>query len=491
MGQKLKIAGWVAIGAVAGALTTVQLQAVARGTLAPLPLEELQQLAAVFGMVKSDYVEPVDEKKLISEAITGMVASLDPHSQYFDKKSFKEFREGTSGRFVGVGIEITMEDGLVKVVSPIEDSPAFRAGLKTGDLITKIDDTAVKGLSINEAVKLMRGEPRTKVLLTIFRKDENRSFPVTITREEIKTQSVKTKVVEPGYAWVRVSQFQERTIEDFARKVEDIYKADPKLKGLVLDLRNDPGGLLDAAVALSAAFLPENVTVVSTNGQLEDSKFVYKAIPQHYLRRSGTDPIKRLTDATQGALKKVPLVVLVNEGSASASEIVAGALQDHKRATIMGSQTFGKGSVQTVRPLGPDTGLKLTTARYYTPSGNSIQAKGIVPDVMVDETLEGNVFAALRTREADLQKHLGNGKEAEPPMTDARRVEEQQREEAREQARKRLEEEAKKNPGQRLVPEFGSDKDFQLQQALNQLKGQPVVVSKTLTVRTAEEKKDN
>ena len=491
VGQKLKIAGWVAIGAVAGALTTVQLQAVARGTLAPLPLEELQQLAAVFGMVKSDYVEPVDEKKLISEAITGMVASLDPHSQYFDKKSFKEFREGTSGRFVGVGIEITMEDGLVKVVSPIEDSPAFRAGLKTGDLITKIDDTAVKGLSINEAVKLMRGEPRTKVLLTIFRKDENRTFPVTITREEIKTQSVKAKVVEPGYAWVRVSQFQERTIEDFARKVEDIYKADPKLKGLVLDLRNDPGGLLDAAVALSAAFLPENVTVVSTNGQLEDSKFVYKAIPQHYLRRSGTDPIQRLTDATQGALKKVPLVVLVNEGSASASEIVAGALQDHKRATIMGSQTFGKGSVQTVRPLGPDTGLKLTTARYYTPSGNSIQAKGIVPDVMVDETLEGNVFAALRTREADLQKHLGNGKDAEPPMTDARRAEEQQREEAREQARKRLEEEAKKNPGQRLVPEFGSDKDFQLQQAINQLKGQPVVVSKTLTVRSAEEKKDN
>ncbi|MDP2417731.1 MAG: S41 family peptidase, partial [Hydrogenophaga sp.] len=476
---------------VAGALTTVQLQAVARGTLAPLPLEELQQLAAVFGMVKSDYVEPVDEKKLISEAISGMVASLDPHSQYFDKKSFKEFREGTSGRFVGVGIEITMEDGLVKVVSPIEDSPAFRAGLKTGDLITKIDDTAVKGLSINEAVKLMRGEPRTKVLLTIFRKDENRTFPVTITREEIKTQSVKAKVVEPGYAWVRVSQFQERTIEDFVRKVEDIYKADPMLKGLVLDLRNDPGGLLDAAVALSAAFLPESVTVVSTNGQLEDSKFVYKAIPQHYLRRSGPDPIQRLTNATQGALKKVPLVVLVNEGSASASEIVAGALQDHKRATIMGSQTFGKGSVQTVRPLGPDTGLKLTTARYYTPSGNSIQAKGIVPDVMVDETLEGNVFAALRTREADLQKHLGNGKDAEPPMTDARRAEEQQREEAREQARKRLEEEAKKNPGQRLVPEFGSDKDFQLQQALNQLKGQPVVVSKTLTVRSAEEKKDN
>ncbi|QHE89030.1 S41 family peptidase [Hydrogenophaga sp. BPS33] len=493
MGGKLKIVGWVAAGAIAGALTTVQLQAVARGSLAPLPLEELQQLAAVFGMVKSDYVEPVDEKKLISEAISGMVASLDPHSQYFDKKSFKEFREGTSGRFVGVGIEITMEDGLVKVVSPIEDSPAFRAGLKTNDLITKIDDTAVKGLSINDAVKLMRGEPRTKVLLTIFRKDENRSFPVTITREEIKTQSVKSRLVEPGYAWIRVSQFQERTIEDFSRKVEDLYKADPNLKGLVLDLRNDPGGLLDAAVALSAAFLPENVTVVSTNGQLEDSKFVYKAIPQHYLRRSGADPVKRLTDATKGALKRIPMVVLVNEGSASASEIVAGALQDHKRATILGSQTFGKGSVQTVRPLGPDTGLKLTTARYYTPSGNSIQAKGIVPDVMVDETAEGNVFAALRTREADLQKHLENGPEAGKngaAMSDADRAAAQQREEAREAARKRLEEEARKNPNQRLVPEFGTDKDFQLQQALNQLKGRPVMVSKTLEVRT-EEKKEN
>ncbi|MGM9425577.1 S41 family peptidase [Hydrogenophaga sp. MI9] len=493
MNQKLKIAGWVAAGALAGSLTTVQLQAVARGALAPLPLEELQQLAAVFGMVKTDYVEPVDEKKLISEAISGMVSSLDPHSQYFDKKSFKEFREGTSGRFVGVGIEITMEDGLVKVVSPIEDSPAFRAGLKSGDLITKIDDTAVKGLSINDAVKLMRGEPRTKVLLSIFRKDENRSFPVTITREEIKTQSVKAKMVEPGYAWVRVSQFQDRTVEDFAKKVEDLYKADPKIKGLVLDLRNDPGGLLDAAVALSAAFLPENVTVVSTNGQLADSKFTYTAAPQHYLRRGGPDPVARLSKVTNGALKNVPLVVLVNEGSASASEIVAGALQDHKRGIILGSQTFGKGSVQTVRPLGPDTGLKLTTARYYTPGGKSIQAKGIVPDVMVDETPEGNLFAALRTREADLTKHLTNGNEAKPgdaPMTDAQRAAEQQRDKDREEARKRLEEESKKNPGQRLVPEFGSDKDFQLQQAINKLKGRPVLVSKTQTERP-EEKKEN
>ncbi len=478
MGQKLKIAGWVSAGALAGVLATVSLQTVARGALAPLPLEELQQFAAVFGMVKSDYVEAVDEKKLITDAISGMVSSLDPHSQYFDKKSFKEFREGTTGKFVGVGIEITQEDGLVKVVTPIEGSPAFRAGLKTNDLITKIDDTAVKGLTLNEAVKRMRGEPNTKVNLMIFRKDENRSFPVIITREEIKTQTVRAKVIEPGYAWIRLSQFQERTVEDFAKKLEEIYKQEPHLKGLVLDLRNDPGGLLEASVAVSAAFLPENVTVVTTNGQIADSKQTFKAAPEGYLRRSGADPLKKLP----AALKSVPLVVLVNEGSASASEIVAGALQDHKRATIMGNQTFGKGSVQTVRPLGPDTGLKLTTARYYTPSGKSIQAKGIVPDVMLDETAEGNVFAALRMREADLEKHLASGQGAEKK--------DEAREKARDEAMKKLEEESKKPLAERRLPEFGTDKDFQLMQALNQLKGQPVLVSKTLTERKEEKKEE-
>ncbi len=482
MRHTLKIFGWIGVGALAGAMTTVSLQTVARSNMAPLPLEELQQLSAVFGMIKSDYVEPVDEKKLITDAISGMVSSLDPHSQYFDKKSFKEFREGTTGRFVGVGIEITMEEGLVKVVSPIEGSPAFRAGLKSGDLITKVDDTAVKGLTLSEAVKRMRGEPNTRVVLTIFRKDESRTFPVTIVREEIKTQSVKGKVVEPGYAWLRVSQFQERTVEDFAKKLEEIHQQAPQLKGLVLDLRNDPGGLLDAAVALSAAFLPDNATVVSTNGQLAESKSVYKAAPQFYLRRGGPDPIARMTERTQGVFRKVPMVVLVNEGSASASEIVAGALQDHKRAQIMGSQTFGKGSVQTVRQLGPETALKITTARYYTPSGRSIQAKGILPDVWVDETAEGSPFPALRTREADLEKHLnsGQGEEAKNP----------EREKAREEALKRLEEEAKKPNSQRRPPEFGSEQDFQLQQALNRLKGAPVVVSKTQSERP-ELKKEN
>lgn len=471
MSSKFKVAGLVAIGALAGALTTLQFSAYARTAFSPLPLEELQQLAAVFGIVKSDYVEAVDEKKLITDAISGMVSGLDPHSQYFDKKSFKEFREGTSGRFVGVGIEIGMEDGVVKVVSPIEGSPAFRAGLKSGDLITRIDDTPVKGLSMDQAVKRMRGEPATKVVLTIFRKAESRSFPVTIIREEIRMQSVRAKMVEPGYGWLRVSQFQDRTVDDFVRKLDELYKQDPNLKGLVLDLRNDPGGLLEGAVAMSAAFLPSDVVVVSTNGQLQDSKAVFKATPEHYLRRGGNDPLRRLPDA----VKKVPLVVLVNEGSASASEIVAGALQDHKRATIMGAQTFGKGSVQTVRQLSADTALKITTARYYTPSGRSIQAKGIVPDVWLDETAEGNVFAALRTREADLTKHLSQGEEAK----------DEAREKAREEARKKLEEMSKNNELKPL-PEFGSAEDFPLQQALNRLKGKPVMASKSAAERKAQ-----
>lgn len=474
MGVKLKIAGWITVGVLTGALATMQLQAVARGSIAPLPLEELQQLAAVFGIVKSDYVEPVDEKKLITDAISGMVAGLDPHSQYFDKKSFKEFREGTTGKFVGVGIEISMEDGLVKVVSPIEGSPAYRAGMKAGDLITKIDDTAVKGLTMDQAVKRMRGEPNTKVVLTVFRKAESRSFPVTIVREEIRVQSVRAKMVEPGYAWVRLSQFQDRTVDDFVRRVDELYKKDPNLKGLVLDLRNDPGGLLEASVAISAAFLPADAVVVSTNGQLPESKATFKASPESYLRRGGSDPLKRLP----AALKTVPMVVLVNEGSASASEIVAGALQDHKRATIMGAQTFGKGSVQTVRQLSPETALKITTARYYTPGGRSIQAKGIVPDVWLDETAEGNVFASLRIREADLDKHITNNQTAEQK--------DEARQKAREEARKRLEEESQHATPPKPLPEFGSEGDFQLAQAINRLQGKPVLVSKTMTERKAE-----
>jgi carboxyl-terminal processing protease len=449
MGSKFKIAGLLALGALAGALMTMQISAVARSAFAPLPVAELQQLAAVFDRIKAEYVEPVDEKKLISDAISGMVSGLDPHSQYLDQKSFREFRENTGGRFVGIGIEMTMEDGLVKVVSPIEGSPAFRAGLKTGDLITRIDDTPVKGLTVDQAVKRMRGEPATKVQLQVFRKDENRSFPVSIVREEVRMQSVRARMAEPGYGWIRISQFQDRTVDDFVRKVEELYKQDPKLKGLVLDLRNDPGGLLDASIAVSAAFLPENLVVVSTNGQMPESRMSFRATPADYVRRGGADPLKRLP----AALKTVPLVVLVNEGSASASEIVAGALQDHKRATLMGAQTFGKGSVQTIRPLPGET------------------------DVFLDETAEGNVFAALRMREADLAKHLEGADEKKDPARDK----------AREDARTRLEEQlAKSKEPPKPLPEFGSAEDWPLRQALNQLRGLPVVASKTATERRAE-----
>ncbi|MCE2915480.1 MAG: S41 family peptidase [Rubrivivax sp.] len=477
MRTQLKLAGALAVGVLAGALTTMQLSAVARSSLAPLPLEELQQLAAVFGMVKAEYVEPVDEKKLISDAIAGMVSGLDPHSVYFDKKSFRDFRENTGGKFVGIGIEMNMEDGLVKVVSPIEGSPAFRAGLKSGDLVTRIDDTPVRGLSSDQAVKRMRGDPGTKVQLTVFRKSENRSFPVTIVREEIRMQSVRAKMIEPGYGWVRVSQFQDRTVEDFVRKVGELYAQDPKLRGLVLDLRNDPGGLLDASVAISAAFLPENVVVVSTKGQMADQMATYRSIPEHYLRRGGSDPLRRLP----AAIKNVPLIVLVNEGSASASEIVAGALQDHRRATIMGAQTFGKGSVQTIRQLSPETALKITTARYYTPKDKPIQAKGVVPDVFLDETAEGDVFAALRMREADLDKHLVGPDEK---VDEARKK-------ARDEARAKLEEQlARTREAPKPLPEFGSEQDWMLQQALNQLRGLPVMASRTAAERKAEAKTD-
>ena len=320
----------------------------------------------------------------------------------------------------------------------------------------------------------MRGEPNTKVTLSVFRKSESRSFPVTIVREEIRMQSVRAKIVEPGYAWLRVSQFQDRTVDDFVRKLEELYKQEPNMKGLVLDLRNDPGGLLEGAVAISAAFLPADSVVVTTNGQIPDSKATFKASPEYYMRRGNTDPLKRLPEG----LKKVPLVVLVNEGSASASEIVAGALQDYKRATVMGAQTFGKGSVQTVRQLSADTALKITTARYYTPSGASIQAKGIVPDIMLDETADGNLFAALRTREADLDKHLMSGQGAEQK--------DEAREKAREEARKKLEAELAARNGRQAPLEFGSAEDFQLAQAINRLKGKTVLVSKTAVERKAE-----
>ena len=472
MGSKLKNIGLVGLGLIAGIAGSMQFDAMAqRNANSPLPIEELRTLADVFGLIKTDYVEPVEDKKLLTEAISGMVSSLDPHSAFLDKKAFKELREGTQGKFVGLGIEVGMEDGYVKVISPIEDSPAFKAGLKSGDLITRLDSTPVKGMTLDEAVKRMRGEPNTKITLTIARKEEDKPLLITIVRQEIKVQSVKGKMIEPGFGWIRVSQFQEPTVEDLAKKINQLYQQDPSIKGLVLDLRNDPGGVLPGAIGVSAAFLPKDVPIVSTNGQLPDSKATYYARREFYGTRAGNDPLARLPEG----IKKVKMVVLVNSGSASASEIVAGALQDYKRAVIMGTQTFGKGSVQTIRQLSADTAVKLTTARYYTPNGRAIQAKGIVPDLLVDEYADGDGMNGLRLREADLQKHLSNDKDkdAEKGAAIVDELEESKRLAALEKKRKPM--------------EFGGKDDFQLAQALNHLKGMPVQTSKTAKVEAKKE----
>ncbi|TFW22145.1 S41 family peptidase [Massilia arenosa] len=458
--MKFKSLGLVGVGMVAGVAISLQFSAFAQRTGSPLPLDELRQLADVYGIIKTDYVEPVQDKKLLEDAISGMVSSLDPHSVYLDKEAYRELKENVAGKFVGLGIEVAAEDGYVKIVSPIEDSPAYRAGVKAGDLITRIDSTPIKGMSLDDAIKRMRGEPGTKVTLTIARKGEDKPWVTTLAREEIHVQSVKAKFVEPGYAWVRITQFQEQTVEDMAKKVQDLYAQNPAIKGLVLDLRNDPGGLLPGAIGVSAAFIPKDEPVVSTRGQLADQNQVFYARKEFYVGRSGGDPLAKIP----AQLKTVPMVVLVNTGSASASEIVAGALQDYKRAIIMGSQTFGKGSVQTLRPLGPDTAVKLTTARYYTPKNRSIQARGIVPDLMVDETPDGDGLNALRVREVDLDKHLSNVVTPETAKAKRDELEESQLAKAVERARKPI--------------EFGSKDDFQLAQALNHFKGLPVQLSK-------------
>jgi carboxyl-terminal processing protease len=462
MGNKAKNFGLIGLGMVAGVAASFQFSAAAqKDGGSPLPLDELRQLADVYGLIKSDYVEPVEDKKLLSEAISGMVASLDPHSVYLDEKAFREMRETVAGKFVGLGIEVAQEDGYVKIVSPIEDSPAYRAGIKSGDLITRIDNVPVKGLSLDEAITKMRGEAHTRVTLTIARRGDDKPWVVPVTREEIRVQSVKAKMVEPGYGWLRVSQFQEETVDELAAKVAALYKQNPNLKGLVLDLRNDPGGLLPSAIGVTAAFLPKDEVVVSTKGQLPDSNATYYGRREFYSAR-GSDPLGRLP----AALKTVPMVVLVNTGSASASEIVAGALQDYKRAIVMGSTTFGKGSVQTLRQLSADTAVKLTTARYYTPKGRSIQATGIVPDLRVDETADGDGLNALRVREADLDHHLTNDSAKDLPLAKAKRdeLEEEQRALAMLRNRKPL--------------EFGGKDDFQLAQAIQHFKGLPVKLAK-------------
>jgi len=460
--RRLEKVGLVGLGLFAGAALMLHYTAVAEkdSVATPLPIEELRAFSEVFGRIKSDYVEPVADKTLINQAINGMVSGLDPHSAYLDADAFKELQSSTQGEFGGLGLEVGMEDGLVKVVSPIEDTPAYEAGVKSGDLILKLDDTLVKGLSLNDAVKKMRGKPGSKIVLTIIRKNELKPLSITVTRAIIKVQSVKAKLLESGYAFVRITQFQEHTGENLGTALNKLFKENKgDMKGLVLDLRNDPGGLLTGAVGVSAAFLAKDALVVYTDGRTDDAKMRLTANPENYLRGNGkNDYLKDLP----AAVKSVPMVVLMNGGSASASEIVAGALQDHKRAVIMGTQSFGKGSVQTILPLGNNTAVKLTTARYYTPGGRSIQAKGIVPDIVVEDPSTSASDNAFRLREADLDKHLSNTTQAEE-STDSKKV---------------VPSDAKPDAAKVAPAEFGSKNDYQLNQAINLLKGMQILHGK-------------
>lgn len=454
MRSKLQKLALIFTGLVAGVLISLNFSAVAdRTSPAPLPVEELRAFADVFNAIKQGYVEPVEDKTLINHAISGMLSNLDPHSAYLDAEAFKELREGTQGEFGGLGIEVGMEDGFVKVVSPIEDTPAFRAGVQAGDLIVKLDDTPVKGMTLSDAVKRMRGKPNTSITLTIMRKGDSAPVVVRITREVIRVQSVRSKVLEPGFGYLRVAQFQENTAESVVEHLNRIAKDGP-LTGLVLDLRNDPGGLLHGAIGVSAAFLPRETLVVSTDGRAPDARREYLATPEDYLRGRRDDFLRQLPDFA----RTVPMVVLVNAGSASASEIVAGALQDHGRAKVVGTQTFGKGSVQTILPLNSQSAIKLTTARYYTPNGRSIQAKGIEPDVVVEESENGS---ARRVREADLLGHLIGADEKPLVEGEVDGVVVQPEDET---------------PSVRF--ELGGADDYQLGQAIKLLKGEQIVQNK-------------
>jgi len=401
--------------------------------LAPLPLNELRSFTEVFSRIKSDYVEPVEDKKLLEDAVQGMLAGLDPHSAYLDADSFKDMRVETEGHFGGLGIEVTMENGFVKVVSPIEDTPAARAGVKPGDLIIRLDDKAVKGLTLTEAVRFMRGKPGSDITLTIVREGATKPLKITLTRAVIKIQSVKSRMLESGFGYVRVTQFQAGTDKGLAealKKLETENKG--TLRGMILDLRNNPGGVLNSAVGVSDAFLDKGL-IVYTEGRVADSKMKLSATPG---------------DLLSGA----PMVVLINGGSASASEIVAGALQDHKRAVIMGTKSFGKGSVQTIIPVSNGAALKITTARYYTPSGRSIQASGIVPDIVTEEARITKSEAGDRLRESDLARHLENGDEMAKPKEEPKKED-------------KKDDKKKDETGKPAV------EDYQLQEALNLLKG--------------------
>ena len=429
----------VALGAFMGTCGSVLAERDNNDTISDaetLPFEDLRTFTEIFGRIKHDYVEPVSDKKLLEDAIRGMLSGLDPHSAYLVADEYQELKEGTTGQFGGLGIEVTMENGFIKVVSPIDDTPAQKAGIKAGDLIVRLDDKPVKGMSLGDAVKMMRGEPGSKILLTVVREGEETPLKFSIQRDIIKVKSVKSRMLEKDYGYVRISSFQSGTGDNLKDSIAALKKENKaNLKGLVLDLRNNPGGVLNAAVEVSDAFLKSGL-IVYTEGRIENSEMRFNAAPDDLIN-----------DA--------PIVVLINSGSASASEIVAGALQDQKRAVIMGEKSFGKGSVQTILPTSNGSAVKLTTARYYTPSGRSIQAEGIEPDITLAhvklESIDNAEFTPVK--EADLSGHLQNGKQA-PKTTETNPIDKE------------------KDKAQDVT------KDYALSEALNLLKGISIIKSR-------------
>jgi len=398
-----------------------------------LPLNELRNFSDIFARVKSDYVEDVDDKTLLENAIRGMLSGLDPHSTYLNPDEYKELKIGTTGKFGGLGIQVGMEDGFVKVISPIDDTPAFRAGLQSGDLIIRLDGKSVKGMTLNDAVKVMRGDPGTDIKLTVIREGADKPLPFTVTRDIISVQSVKSRILEPGYGYIRISNFQSKTARDLVNELSNLKKENKsELKGLVLDLRNNPGGVLSAAADVSDAFINEG-KLVYTKGRIANSAFEFNAKPGDIMNGS-------------------PVVVLINGGSASASEIVAGALQDHSRAVIMGSKSFGKGSVQTIQELRSGGAVKITTARYFTPNGRSIQGEGITPDIILDryDIKDSKADNSLHIKESDLTGSITNPTKSQ-------------------EAIRKAEEEGKK--AEEKQPHLRASEDFQLYEALLLLKG--------------------
>ena len=400
-----------------------------------LPLNELRNFSDIFARIKTDYVEEVDDKTLLENAIRGMLSGLDPHSTYLNPDEYKELKIGTTGKFGGLGIQVGMEDGFVKVISPIDDTPAFRAGLEAGDLIIRLNDKSVKGMTLNDAVKIMRGDPGTDIKLTVIREGADRPLPFTVTRAIISVKSVKSRILEPDYGYIRISNFQSKTARDLVSEVSNLKKENKnELKGLVLDLRNNPGGVLSAAADVSDAFINDG-KLVFTKGRIDNSEFEFNAKPG---------------DIMNG----LPLVVLINGGSASASEIVAGALQDHHRAVIMGSKSFGKGSVQTIQELRSGGAVKITTARYFTPSGRSIQGEGITPDIILDryEVKDSKDISSLRIKESDLNHSLSNPTKSQ-------------------EAIKKATEEGEPEGEEKKLQKLKASEDFQLYEALLLLKG--------------------